>query len=130
MASNGRLQGSCCSRMDLHRYREQLQGLRRYRDIPEVPRDPYDIPVSLAQRLFGYQQTIQLTPAEQAIYDRAFKLSGDHGPCCCRCWRWTAFEGQAKFLITRRDFIAQQIADIWLLEDGCGGAGHEGDHRS
>lgn len=116
--------------MDLHRYREQLDGLHRYREVPEIPRNPYDIPVSLAKRLFAYQQTITLTPAEQAIYDRAFKLSGDHGPCCCRCWRWTAFEGQAKFLISRRDFTAKQIAEIWLLEDGCGGAGHEGDHHS
>jgi hypothetical protein len=130
MAKNGRLQGSCCAQMNLHRYREQLHGLRRYRDVPEVPRDPYDIPVALAKRLFAYQQTIKLTPAEQAVYDRAFKLSGDHGPCCCRCWRWTAFEGQAKFLIARRQFSAEQIADIWLLEDGCGGAGHEGEHRS
>jgi hypothetical protein len=130
MSASDRLQGSCCSQMDLHRYREQLHGLRRYRDVPEIPRDPYDIPISLAKRLFGYQQTIELTPAEQAVYDRAFELSGDHGPCCCACWRWTAFEGQAKFLITRRDFTARQIADVWLLEDGCGGAGHEGEHRS
>jgi hypothetical protein len=130
MARNGRLQGSCYSPIDLHRYREQLEGLRRYRDVPQVPGDPYDIPVSLAKRLFAYQQTIKLTPGQQAVYDRAFKLSGDHGPCCCRCWRWTAFEGQAKFLITRRDFSAKQIADIWLLEGGCGGAGHEGEHRS
>lgn len=130
MAANGRLQGSCCSQMDLHRYREQVQGLRRYRDVPEIPRDPYDIPISLAKRLFAYQRAIKLTAAEQATYDRAFKVSGDHGPCCCRCWRWTAFEGQAKFLITRRNFSAKQIAAVWLLEDGCGGGGHEGAHRS
>lgn len=53
-------------------------GLGRYRNVPEIPRDPYDIPVSLAKRLFGYQQTIELRPPEQALYDRAFKLSGDH----------------------------------------------------
>jgi len=31
-------------------------------------------------------------------------------------------EGQAKYLITRRQFDANQIAHTWDLEDGCGGA--------
>lgn len=30
-------------------------------------------------------------------------------------------EGQAKYLIVRRGYGSQQIADIWDLEDGCGG---------
>src|ERR671919_384751 len=30
MAVMARLQGSCCSPMDLHRYSEQLEGLRAY----------------------------------------------------------------------------------------------------
>jgi hypothetical protein len=124
IAENGRLQGSCCSAMDLHRYREQVDGLRRYSDVPEIPRDPYDIPVGLAKRLISYHQTIELTPEQNATYDRAVRLSDEGGPCCCRCWRWTAFEGQAKFLIARRRFSAAQIANIWDLEDGCGGEGH------
>lgn len=128
IAKNGRLRGSCCGPMDLHRYREQLEGLRRYSAVPEVPRDPYDIPVDLAKRLISYQQTIELTRAQRAVYERAGELSDEHGPCCCRCWRWTAFEGQAKFLIVRRRFTAAQIADVWNLEDGCGGEGHA--HRS
>jgi hypothetical protein len=124
IAENGRLQGSCCSAMDLHCYREQVEGLRRYSDVPEIPRDPYDIPVGLAKRLISYQQTIELMPEQNATYERAVRLSDEGGPCCCRCWRWTAFEGQAKFLIARRRFSAAQIANIWDLEDGCGGEGH------
>ena len=126
IAVNGRLQGSCCRRMDLHKYTEQIAGLRRYAHVPEVPSDPYDIPVSLAKRLLGYQKSIELTTAQQATYDRAMKLSEEGGPCCCRCWRWTTFEGQAKFLIVRRHFGAKKIAEIWTLEDGCGGSSHIG----
>jgi hypothetical protein len=125
IARRGRLQGSCCSRMDLHRYREQVRALRRYADVAEIPRDPYDIPVALARRLTSYNATIKLSDEEQAIYDRAMKLEGGHGPCCCQCWRWDAFSGQAKYLIARRRFTAQQVAQLWVLEDGCGGASHE-----
>lgn len=129
VARDGRLQGSCCFPMDLHRYREQVSGLRSYASVPEVPRDPYDVPVALAKRLIAYDEEIELSAGEQAIYDRAMKVSEEGGPCCCRCWRWTAFGGQAKFLIARRDYGVEQIAEIWELEDGCGGAGHRG-HES
>ncbi|MGH8721059.1 MAG: hypothetical protein ACREU4_03680 [Burkholderiales bacterium] len=112
--------------MDLHRYREQVAGLRRYADVPEIPRDPYDVPVALAKGLISYDESIELDGAQQAIYDRAMKLSEEGGPCCCQCWRWTAFGGQAKFLITRRGYRAKQIAEVWELEDGCGGSGHSG----
>jgi hypothetical protein len=115
--------------MDLHRYREQVAGLRRFAAVPEIPSDPYDVPVALAKRLIAYDERIELTGAQQASYDRAMKLSEEGGPCCCRCWRWTAFGGQAKFLITRRGYGAKQIAEVWELEDGCGGAGHRG-HKS
>lgn len=126
IAVNGRLQGSCCRRMDLHKYTEQIAGLRRYAHVPEVPSDPYDIAVSLAKRLLGYQKSIELTTTQQATYDRAMQLSEEGGPCCCRCWRWTTFEGQAKFLIARRGYGAEAIAEIWELEDGCGGSSHIG----
>jgi len=63
-----------------------------------------------------------LTPSQQTAYDGAVKRSHEHGPCCCHCWRWSAFEGRAKYLITRRQFGANQIAHTWNLEDGCGGA--------
>lgn len=125
IARAGRLQGACCSGMDLHRYREQVAGLRRYSEVAEIPRDPYDIPVTLAMRLTSYNETIKLSAEQQAIYDRAMKLEGGHGPCCCQCWRWDAFSGQAKYLIARRRYEAQQVAQLWKLEDGCGGASHE-----
>ena len=48
MPSNARLQGSCCSPMSWHRYREQIEGLRKFKsvfsqNIDKIPDDPYDI---------------------------------------------------------------------------------------
>lgn len=123
-ADGDRLQGSCCSPMDFHRYVEQVEGLKRYAAIPQIPPDPYDIPVTLAKELLGYQKTIRLTPGQQATYDEAVKMSHEKGPCCCKCWRWYAFEGQAKYLIARLGYTAKQVAEVWDLEDGCGGRGH------
>jgi hypothetical protein len=120
IARNGRLQGACCFPMDLEAYRHQLEGLKRYATVDVIPKDPYDIPVALAKRLIGYQ-AIELTPKQKALYDRATELSEVGGPCCCPCWRFAAFEGQAKYLITRRTYSAEQIAEVWDLEEGCGG---------
>ena len=125
-SDNARLQGSCCSAMDFHRYEEQVEGLKKYSNINKIPSDPYDIPVSLARELLEYQKNIKLTEEQQAVYDEAMKLSHEGGPCCCKCWRWYAFEGLAKYLITEYNFNAEQIAEIWDLEDGCGGTGHAG----
>jgi hypothetical protein len=115
--------------MDLHRYQEQVEDLQAYTHISQIPADPYDIPAELAQELFTYQQTLILSAEEQAVYDQAMTLAGEGGPCCCGCWRYTAFEGQAKYLIREHGFTAEQIAEVWDLEDGCGGTGHhhEGD---
>jgi len=120
-----RLQGSCCSKMDFHRYSEQVEGLKKYSNIEQIPKDPYDIPVSLAKELLGYDKDIQLTAEQQSIYDEAVNLSHEKGPCCCKCWRWDAFKGLAKYLITQHNFNAEQIAEVWDLSDGCGGKGHE-----
>lgn len=122
IAVRGRVQGSCCSPMVFDRYVQQVRGLRAYAALSEVPADAYDIPVGLAKRLLGFDRALTLSPAQLAIYDRAVKLSDEHGPCCCHCWRWTAFEGQGKELILRRHYSAAQIARIWDLEDGCGGS--------
>src|ERR671919_3121732 len=51
-----RLQGSCCSPMNLHRYSEQLEGLKAHRNIGLVPRDPYDIEAGLAAKLLSYYE--------------------------------------------------------------------------
>lgn len=119
-----RLQGSCCSKMDFHRYTEQIKGLEQYSNVDVIPSDPYDVEVSLAKRLVSYAKTIQLDTQQQKVYDDAMKMSSEGGPCCCKCWRWTAFEGQAKYLITKYNFNEKQIAQVWDLEDGCGGSGH------
>ena len=119
------IQGSCCAPMDLHRYQEQVEGLRRYTNIPQIPQDPYDMPAALVKELLGYQSSIHLTAQQQAVYDEAMTLSDEGGPCCCRCWRWYAFEGMGKYLITQRGWDAQQLAELWSLTDGCGGTGHQ-----
>lgn len=119
-----RLQGACCTAMDEHAYREQVTGLRRYAHIPQIPTDPYDIRASRAKQLLEYRE-IRLTAAQRARYDRAMQLSATKGPCCCRCWRWDAFDGMARFLITRHDMQARELAKVIEFVEGCGGAGHE-----
>ena len=107
--------------MNFQHYVRQMHGLRAYARVPEIPTDPYDVSVTLARRLTSYAESITLTPSQQTAYDGAVKLSHEHGPCCCHCWRWTAFEGQANYLIARRGYNSRRIATIWNLEDGCGG---------
>jgi hypothetical protein len=121
LAVDGRLQGSCCTPMVLAHYAKQVRSLAGYRAVAQVPRDPYDIPVAQAKQLLTYHREITLTVAQQAVYRKAMRLAHEHGPCCCHCWRWSAFEGQARYLISRRSYHARQIATIWDLEDGCGG---------
>jgi hypothetical protein len=106
-----RLQGSCCSPMNLHRYSEQLEGLKAYRNIDLIPPDPYDIEVGLAARLLSYYE-LELSPGEQAAYDYAMANSVEGGPCCCECWRWAVYGGLAKHLIRDRQFAGEQIARI------------------
>ena len=120
------LQGSCCTKMDFDRYMEQTEGLKEYSSINVIPSDPYNIPVSLAKKLIDYRKTITLNPQQQMVYNDAMNMSYEGGPCCCKCWRWYAFDGQAKYLITEYNFDAKQIAHVWDIEDGCGGKGHEG----
>ena len=98
MPSDGRLQGSCCAPMDETRYRQQLEGLKKYADIAEVPPDPYDIPAPLAQKPMGYYD-MALNKEEQAAYDYAMEHSEMQGPCCCKCWRWKVYGGLGKLLI-------------------------------
>ena len=122
-----RLQGSCCAEMDFDRYKDQIEDLKKYDNISVIPSDPYDIPVPLATELLGYDKNYVLTPKQQAVYDEAMKMADEHGPCCCKCWRWYAFEGQAKYMIRNLDFTSKQVAEVWDLEDGCGGK--ENSHR-
>jgi hypothetical protein len=122
MASDARLQGSCCSPMDLNRYMEQVKGLKKYSQTKEIPSDPYDIDAGLAKQLGGYYDSIQLTPDQQKEYDYAMQNSMEKGPCCCKCWRWYVYGGLAKLLIQNYHFTGSQVTEVWNLSDGCGGA--------
>ena len=127
MPDTGRIQGSCCSLMDLHRYEEQVTGLKKFKDIPEIPPDPYDIDAVLAKKLKTYYDT-ELSPEGQAAYDYAMQNSDEKGPCCCKCWRWYVYGGLAKLLIQKYGFTGEQVAEVWNLSDGCGGPGDHVDH--
>ncbi len=124
MPSVARLQGSCCSPMTLHRYSEQLKGLKKYADYSEIPPDPYDVPAGLAQASIAAYE-MELTPEEQKAYDYAMENSEEGGPCCCQCWRWHNYGGLAKLLIRNRGFTGEQVTEVWNLSDGCGGDEHE-----
>ena len=127
MPETGRIQGSCCSPMDMHRYEEQVTGLQKYKDIPEIPSDPYDIDAGLAKQLKAYYD-VELTPEQQKAYDYAMANSMEKGPCCCKCWRWYVYGGLGKLLIQKYNFTGEQVTEIWNLSDGCGGAGDHATH--
>lgn len=119
-----RLRGSCCSPMNFHRYSEQVEGLKKYQHLVEIPPDPYDIEAGLAKKLLSYYD-VELTPQEQTKYDYAMANSHEKGPCCCKCWRWYVYGGLGKYLIKNYGFTGEQLTDVWNLSDGCGG---EADH--
>lgn len=121
MSDRMRLEGSCCSPMDRGGYKSQIHGLYSYRAIAQIPSDPYDVPVSLAKRLFAYDHAIRLTPAQGRTYTAAMRMSKTKGPCCCHCWRWNAFRGLSRYLITDRRWRAAAVARVIDLVEGCGG---------
>jgi hypothetical protein len=116
-----RLQGSCCDPMDQSTYEWQIKALGAYAFIEQIPKNPYDVPVSLARRLLLYDNAIHLSTRQQATYDRGMHMSREKGPCCCHCWRWTAFRGMSKYLIARAHWTASQVALIIDDVEGCGG---------
>ena len=116
-----RMEGSCCSPMVEKKYNEQVEGLKKYKDISEIPPDPYDIAIPQVKQMMGWQKTITLTGDQQKIYDGAMQMSMEHGPCCCHCWHWLAYEGLAKQLITKYNYTSKEVATIWDLSDCCGG---------
>ncbi len=120
MSGQARLQGSCCGPMGWHRYKEQVKSLKRYINIKEIPPDPYDIELKLAQKLQSHYND-PLSKKEQEAYDYAMQNSKEKGPCCCKCWRWNVYGGLAKYLIKNYKFTGRQITDVWNLSDGCGG---------
>lgn len=116
------MQGACCNPMDMAKYQEQVSYLREYLSVPQIPKDPYDVPASLAKQLLGYEDSIKLASTDKATYDQAMQMTDDKGPCCCKCWRWYMTEGLDKYLITQHHMTAQQIAEITDMTNGCGGA--------
>ena len=118
---NQRIQGSCCSRMDLHAYQEQIEGLKKYKDISFIPPDPYDVSAAQAKVAYGFLDKIKLSSSQQSIYNEAMKTSMEGGPCCCKCWHWDAYEGLAKKLIVSYGWSSEQVAELWDLSDACGG---------
>jgi hypothetical protein len=123
MPEGARLQGSCCGPMALHRYGEQIEGLKKYAGIAEIPPDPYDVEALLARRLLAAYDAA-LAPEQQAIYDQAMTKAAEGGPCCCKCWRWHVFGGLGKLLIREHGFDATRVAKVWDLSTGCGGDEH------
>jgi len=121
MPGRMRLQGSCCFPMNLAAYRSQVRGLRAYASVPQIPADPYDVPVSLAKRMLAYDRTVHLTLAQARVYARAMRMSREKGPCCCRCWRWNAFRGLSEHLIADLQWRSGAVAEVIDLVEGCGG---------
>lgn len=120
MPDTARLQGSCCSPMSMHRYSEQIEGLKSYKNIKEIPEDPYDIEAGLAKKLLAHYDD-KLSSEEQKAYDYAMQNSHEKGPCCCKCWRWYVYGGLGKLLIQQYGFTGEQVTNVWNLSDGCGG---------
>jgi hypothetical protein len=120
MADADHIRGSCCSPMSMHRYSEQVEGLKKYVSIKEIPPDPYDIEAGLAKKLMSYYE-MELTPDEQTAYHYAMANSHEKGPCCCKCWRWYVYGGLGKYLIRNYGFTGEQLTEVWDLSDGCGG---------
>lgn len=123
MPETARLRGSCCGPMALHRYREQVEGLKEFAKFPEVPPDPYDIDAGFAARMLG-EYKVELNRVDIARYNTAMETSAEGGPCCCKCWRWEVFGGMGKVLIQKRQADSKTLARIWDLTDGCGGDSH------
>ncbi|MEO8899853.1 MAG: hypothetical protein ABI352_02705 [Candidatus Dormibacter sp.] len=107
--------------MDMAKYQHQVQSLKRYASLSEIPADPYDIRAGLAKSLLDDDRSIVLAGANKATFDAAMQMTADKGPCCCHCWRWTATEGLDKRLITEWHLGAAELARITDLVNGCGG---------
>lgn len=112
--------------MYLHTYAEQIEGLKKYAQIPEIPQDPYNVEAVLVKKLMAAYDA-QLTPEQQPAYDYAMEHSDEKGPCCCTCWRWYTYGGLGKILITQYGFTGEQVTDVWNLSEGCGGEEHHHD---
>lgn len=122
------LGGQCCGVLkSTHMYEEQLETLQKYNRIPQIPKDPYNMPVKLVKKLIEYDNDIKLNAEQQKIFDKASEMSNEKGPCCCKCWKWYAYSGLAKYLIVEHNFNAEQITEVFDISDSCG---EHGEHHS
>ncbi|MHB8546234.1 MAG: hypothetical protein ACYDAJ_05660 [Nitrosotalea sp.] len=113
--------GQCCGAVtDTKKYNAQIEGLRQFAYIPDVPSNPYDIPVVQVKKMLAYDTSMILTSEENATLTKAAKMSDEGGPCCCKCWHWYFNEGVAKEMITEYHFTSKQVADFYNLSDTCG----------
>ncbi|MCL5435431.1 MAG: hypothetical protein M1405_03515 [Patescibacteria group bacterium] len=115
------LGGQCCGVLkDTKEYHEQLEKLKQYSNIPDIPANPYKTPIELAKKWIDYDKGTNLNSNEQQVYDRAVSMSKEGGPCCCKCWHYYVNEGIAKKLIKNYGFNSSQIAQFWDVSDICG----------
>lgn len=116
------LGGQCCGVLkDTVSYHKQLEELKKYSVIPDIPLNPYKTPIELAKKWIDYDKAITLSEKEQGIYDQAVSLSEEKGPCCCKCWHYYVNEGIAKKMIKDYGFNAKKVAAFWDTSDICGG---------
>ena len=114
------LGGQCCGAMkNLDEYNEELEKLQKYKDIPDVPLNPFKTPVDIAKKWIDYDNATTLNAQEQAIFDQAYAISKEK-PCCCKCWHYFVNEGIAKKMIRDYHYSGQQVADYWDASSICG----------
>lgn len=113
--------GQCCGVVtDTKKYNMQIEGMKKFAYISDVPPNPYDIPVVQVKKMLVYDTNTILNSEENATLTAAAKMSDEGGPCCCKCWHWYFNEGVAKKMITEYHFTSKQVADFYNLSDTCG----------
>lgn len=114
------LSGQCCSTMtDLDTYNRELTNLQTYKNLPDVPLNPFKVPIATAKKWIDYDNATTLSAQDQATYDQAMAMSKEK-PCCCKCWHYFMNEGIGKSMIKDDHYTAQQVAYYWDNSDICG----------
>lgn len=113
------LGGQCCGGMkDTTEYHAQLQKLQTYKNIPDIPLNPYKTSVELAKKWIDYDKGTTLSQNQQQVFNQALNISKE-GPCCCKCWHYYVNEGIAKKMIQDKGWRAQQVAQFWNNSSIC-----------
>jgi hypothetical protein len=112
--------GQCCGVLtNMTEYNEQIEGLKKFSYIPDVPSNPYNISIQHVKKILSYDKYTPLTSEQQTVLEQAAEMAAE-GPCCCKCWHWYFNEGVAKELIIKYSFKAEQVAEFYDLSDTCG----------